>query len=492
MLVQERGIDFKPTDDYLQEVRLAGGEDELTSALKSAKVTKPATVDPAVQARQTEIQHHVARGAEFLQRRAYADAEVEYRAAILLDPQNADLHVGLSRALSAQSKTDEALAEAHEAVHFNPESDLGHYSLGYALATSGDIDRAIAEYREALRLNPNSDLAHNGLGLAFIKQGDLDAAISEYREALRLNSNNDAAHSNLGIALGRNGDWDAAMAECQEALRLNPNSYPAHNDLGEALVHKGDLDGAVAQFREALRLNPSYAVAHVDLGVALLKKGDRDGAIAEEREALRLNPNNESAHYVLGVALEQSQSQQEAFQEYRAAYELKPQNAEYRKAYERLLQQRTGGVQESGNEVAASPPAPTRRLVRVKLASGQVVVPALKYFHARFTVDPAQMQIAHLKGTTQTELALVIGSFTVSGGSKNDIEALLLNEDQFKTFSSGQQTRAFYSSGKVTNGQINLGISQAGTYYFVLSNIFSLVSTKYVSAEVELRYLTAP
>jgi len=41
MLVQERGIDFEPADDYLQEVRLAGGEDELISALKSAKVTKP-------------------------------------------------------------------------------------------------------------------------------------------------------------------------------------------------------------------------------------------------------------------------------------------------------------------------------------------------------------------------------------------------------------------------------------------------------------------
>jgi hypothetical protein len=36
MLVEERGIDFEPTDDYLQEVRLAGGEDELISALKSA------------------------------------------------------------------------------------------------------------------------------------------------------------------------------------------------------------------------------------------------------------------------------------------------------------------------------------------------------------------------------------------------------------------------------------------------------------------------
>ena len=76
MLVQERGIDFEPTDDYLQEVRLAGGEDELISALKSAKVTKPATVDPAAQARQAEVRQHVARGAEFCTESGqYAEAE---------------------------------------------------------------------------------------------------------------------------------------------------------------------------------------------------------------------------------------------------------------------------------------------------------------------------------------------------------------------------------------------------------------------------------
>jgi len=28
LLVQERGIDFEPTDDYLEEVRLAGGEND--------------------------------------------------------------------------------------------------------------------------------------------------------------------------------------------------------------------------------------------------------------------------------------------------------------------------------------------------------------------------------------------------------------------------------------------------------------------------------
>src|SRR5271157_4794777 len=92
MLVQERGIDFEPTDDYLQEVRLAGGEDELISALKSAKVTKPVTVDPAAQARQAEVRQHAARGAELKQKGQYAEAEQEYRAALQLDSQNADIY----------------------------------------------------------------------------------------------------------------------------------------------------------------------------------------------------------------------------------------------------------------------------------------------------------------------------------------------------------------------------------------------------------------
>src|SRR5271157_4638739 len=61
MLVQERGMDCEPTDDYLQEVRLAGGEDELITALKSAKITMPELADPALHAGQVEVRQHAVR-----------------------------------------------------------------------------------------------------------------------------------------------------------------------------------------------------------------------------------------------------------------------------------------------------------------------------------------------------------------------------------------------------------------------------------------------
>jgi len=371
MLVQERGIDFEPTDDYLQEVRLAGGEDELISALKSAKVTKRESVDPALQARQTEVRQHVARGAEFFHAKRYAHAGAQSRAAVRLDPQNAELHVDLGAALAGKGDQDGAMGENREALSLNPNNDIAHNNLGFvlggkgdfegmateeraalrlnpdydmahanlglALGGKGDTDGMIAEEREALRLNPNNAQAHTALGIALDHKGDLDGTIAEYREALRLNPNDGDAHSNLGMALGKKGDRDVEIAEEREALRLNPNDADAHYNLGNALMGNRDLDGAITEYREVLRLDPDRDMAHANLGSVLGGKGDRDGMIAEERAALRLNPNNDMAHYGLGLALEQKGDRRGALEEYRAAYTRDPRNPTYKQNYQRLL-----------------------------------------------------------------------------------------------------------------------------------------------------------
>jgi tetratricopeptide (TPR) repeat protein len=338
MLVQERGIDFDPTDDYLQEVRSAGGEDELISALKTAKVTKPATVDPAAQARQAEVRQHVARGAQLAKKGQYAEAEQEYRAALLLDSQNADIYTGLAYVLGQEKKWDNTVSAAREALRLDPNDDMAHNNLGVALGYKGDVDGKIAEYREALRLNPSNDVAHYNLGVALGEKSDWDGAITEYREALRLNPNNDMPHYNLGLALGNKGDWDGEITEEREALRLNPNLAGAHVGLGAALGHKRDWDGMIAEYREALRLNPKDDMAHFGLGVALGGKHDWDGMITEAREALRLNPNNGYAHFGLGTGLEGKGDRRGVLEEYRVADTLDPKNAQFKQAYERLSQ----------------------------------------------------------------------------------------------------------------------------------------------------------
>lgn len=255
-LVQERGLDFEPTDEYIKSLSGVGAEDVLLKALRSTKVVKPARVDPAVQVRQAQVQQHLARGVELSRAGKSAEAEQEYRAALQLDPNNSDLHAGLAFVLAVQDKLDDALMHGREAVRLDQSSDNAHNRLGVALSAKGDLDGAIAEYREALQLNPNNDSAHNSLANALAKKHDGDGAIAEFREALRLNPNNDIGHTNLGITLYLKGDTDGAIAEYREALRLNPNNGRAHYVLGYALEMRGEQQSALDEYRTAYTLNP--------------------------------------------------------------------------------------------------------------------------------------------------------------------------------------------------------------------------------------------
>ncbi len=326
MLVKDRGVDFTPADGYLQQVRLAGGDDDLIGALKIAKVLAPSTPDPTAQTRQAAVLQHVALGAELKKKGQFTGAEKEFRAALTPGQPDADIDLSLAMVLGRQSKWDDDVTAAREAVSLNPNNGMAHIVLGEALAGKGDWDGAAAEHREALRLNSNDDLAHAYLGVALGGRQDWDGEIKEEREALRLNPNNDFARANLGAALQGKGDWDGAIAELRKALDLNPNNDVAHANIAAALANKGDLDGSIAEYRQAVSLNPKSDVVHANLGSALAKKGDSNGAIAEYREALRLNPNSDRGHVNLGDALRNNGNWDGATTEYHSALEMNPNN----------------------------------------------------------------------------------------------------------------------------------------------------------------------
>jgi tetratricopeptide (TPR) repeat protein len=325
-LVKDRGLDFTAKDDYLQQVRLAGGNDELIAALKSAKVMASATVDPAAQARQDDIRQHLAHGAELKLKGQYAEAEQEFHAALTLGPPNADVYLGLASVLGRQQKWDDEATAAREGLRLTPNNEMAHILLGVALGGKGDWDGAVAEQREAVRLNKDDDFAHANLGAALGGKHDWDGEINEEREALRLNPDNDFARASLGAALASKHDWDGAITEYRKALDLNPKNDVAHANLAAALANKGDADGAIAEYRKALDLNPNNEMARANLAAALGNKGDWDGATLQYRELLRLNPNDDRSHVNLGDALRNNGNWDGAVAEYRKALQSNPNN----------------------------------------------------------------------------------------------------------------------------------------------------------------------
>jgi hypothetical protein len=81
------------------------------------------------------------------------------------------------------------------------------------------------------------------------------------------------------------------------------------------------------------------------------------------------------------------------------------------------------------------------------------------------------------------------GNFTASGGTGNDIDVYVLPQDDFVNWQNRHASRSYYNSGKVTVGNLNVNLpSDAGTYYLVFDNRFSLLSEKNVRVNATLSY----
>jgi len=78
------------------------------------------------------------------------------------------------------------------------------------------------------------------------------------------------------------------------------------------------------------------------------------------------------------------------------------------------------------------------------------------------------------------EVTRVAAKFRARGGSGNDIEVFILDEDGFENWRNGHRAPTFYISGRVTVGRFDVRL-RPGKYFLVMSNTFSAVSNKVVN-----------
>ena len=282
MLVEQRGIEFEPTDDFLQILLAAGAEEGLLDAVRSANPTFTSAATSAPSPSDAAVLQYVARGAELGYKGLYPQAELEFRAALQLDQENAALHLALGTALLFQQRGNDAINEVQESVRLAPNEAELHQKLSVLLSVlEQDIERTITEQREAVRLEPEYVERHFNLGALFERKADYDASLSAYREALRLQPDLIDLHYNIGVALKGKGDLDGAIQEYREELRLHPDHFSAHYNLGLLLHERRVFGGAIRQFRESLRIRPDNEQARLQLASSLAGAGDLRGALAE-------------------------------------------------------------------------------------------------------------------------------------------------------------------------------------------------------------------
>ncbi len=79
----------------------------------------------------------------------------------------------------------------------------------------------------------------------------------------------------------------------------------------------------------------------------------------------------------------------------------------------------------------------------------------------------------------------ITGSFRGSGGSRNDVQVIVLTDFEFQNLANGNRYFYKYDSGRATVGRLNTHL-EPGRYYIVVSNIWSIISNKVAELHIQL------
>ncbi len=220
------------------------------------------------------FEEQVFRGTLLFQQGRWEEAARQWRAALKLDPNRADLQAQLGMAYYFGGELSAAISTFRKALRLNPQQLDAAYGLGLALYEKGDLDGAIKAFRTASRLNP---AAYYNLGNTLEAKGEKAAALEAYRNYLAARPKGPEVRA-LGLAV-KNGQLPTPAA----------GTAQEHFERGQLFLEQRDAEGAIREFLFALRLKPRYAEASNGLGLAFRMKGDLDEAMAAWETALRLD-----------------------------------------------------------------------------------------------------------------------------------------------------------------------------------------------------------
>ncbi|MCA9753710.1 MAG: tetratricopeptide repeat protein [Gemmatimonadetes bacterium] len=205
-------------------------------------------------------------------------------------PNLARPHVNYGIALMKDGRLAEAEREFRAALVAHPDHPSALNELGNVLHRRGEISEAEATYHRAIATRPDFANPWTNLGNLALERGDPAEAERCYREAMRLAPAVADARFNLAKALEAQGRFPEAIAEYEILVREFPHESLYANDLGCARMQTGDLAGAERDLRLAIERR-DWEVPWFNLGL-VLEAGGRAGEAARAYDAaLARNPD---------------------------------------------------------------------------------------------------------------------------------------------------------------------------------------------------------
>ena len=180
------------------------------------------------------------------------DAEVEYKRALELSPNDSYAYHGYADWLLIQGRIDEALAWQRRGRELDPLGN-GGTSLAWILFHAHRYDEAIREARTVLEVHPDSDWTQFVLSFALIGDGHPDEAIPTLEKLVSKSDRGPGYVDLLATAYVRAGNRAEGLRLIDELKQRRQKGYVPAGAFVFAYLALGDYDQVFHSFEEAYK-----------------------------------------------------------------------------------------------------------------------------------------------------------------------------------------------------------------------------------------------
>lgn len=239
----------------LRNVRVAAKNYRLWSRDVRIRANERATLTAArehpIEVRAATTEEWQQRASASYDKKAYDEAEAQYRELLKTEPDNAQARTRLGLILNQQQRYTEAIPEFEAAAQLDAKNIEARQQLVRLYLLKGRDAEAETTARQLVKLAPREASSHHLLSRALLRDSNkLDEALGEIEAALKLKESPEVLETKAHILLARNS-LDEALATARRAADSDKNKFSAARaTLAVVLFRMERIDEAVAAYSE--------------------------------------------------------------------------------------------------------------------------------------------------------------------------------------------------------------------------------------------------
>jgi tetratricopeptide (TPR) repeat protein len=256
----------------------------------------------------------------------YAQAVIDFTAALKIDPTNGALYAHRGDAYRYLCEYERAIANFHVSLQLNPAAPSVLVGRAIAYHRCGEFDRAIVDCSAALKLDPTVLDAYRTRAAAYLALGAHDLALLDLTEAIAQAPDDETTLFQRAEIYVAKRNFGRAISVFTQVVKINPHHVQAYLQRGHAYLGQKEYAQAAGDFSEVLRRHSSNVVALGGRGRAYQLLGDSDRALGDYTEALRLDANSPLVYYRRGILYRTRGDHERAKADLDEALRLEPEN----------------------------------------------------------------------------------------------------------------------------------------------------------------------